>query len=493
MIWRWFSQLRTSVPATSNQARIKLCEPMHWTAPRAAASLAACCRMMAQRSCNQSETAHRAATIGVHVSDRGPNATDLDRSGDDGSEARHRPHHRDRHRRDRQAPEYAGRGAGARDPPARLGAGRHGRLESPPARVFRARCSACVPGTITAREAERADGGISVAAGSSRACRPMCGNSICQDRRFLAREMPELERYFHYRNLDVSTLKELARRWNPDAFSGFQEELHPLWRSMTFATPFASWSTIGRTSAAAMKPSARGFERNREPILARAASMAAQAGQRSRDRFRHGPARRLLCRAAPSRHVDRDRSPEEPICPASSNGWTRRRSRICRGPLRLDVMDPHWPVISVDYVFTANTAHIASWTGKVEAMFGRSIGKALIRKGRVLLVRPGESRRQLHERIESAVRRDAASARSGDGDPRRPSLDQAWSPLRYELPRRQLHAGEESICAASGRRAKPSPLCPSGGEEQPRLDDGIGVQAKCSRCLAARASGRGPG
>lgn len=44
---------------------------------------------------------------------------------------------------------------------------------------------------------------------------PMCGNSICQDRRFLARRMPELEDYFHYRNLDVSTLKELARRWYP--------------------------------------------------------------------------------------------------------------------------------------------------------------------------------------------------------------------------------------------------------------------------------------
>jgi oligoribonuclease len=52
---------------------------------------------------------------------------------------------------------------------------------------------------------------------------PMCGNSICQDRRFLAREMPELERYFHYRNLDVSTLKELARRWAPDVFNGFQK------------------------------------------------------------------------------------------------------------------------------------------------------------------------------------------------------------------------------------------------------------------------------
>jgi oligoribonuclease len=76
--------------------------------------------------------------------------------------------------------------------------------------------------TITARDAEKRtlqflsrwiDPGVS----------PMCGNSICQDRRFLAREMPDLERYFHYRNLDVSTLKELARRWNPDAYSGFQK------------------------------------------------------------------------------------------------------------------------------------------------------------------------------------------------------------------------------------------------------------------------------
>jgi oligoribonuclease len=50
---------------------------------------------------------------------------------------------------------------------------------------------------------------------------PMCGNSICQDRRFLARHMPELEGFFHYRNLDVSTLKELARRWAPGLTSGF--------------------------------------------------------------------------------------------------------------------------------------------------------------------------------------------------------------------------------------------------------------------------------
>ena len=50
---------------------------------------------------------------------------------------------------------------------------------------------------------------------------PMCGNSICQDRRFLARHMPKLEAYFHYRNLDVSTLKELARRWKPGIMAGF--------------------------------------------------------------------------------------------------------------------------------------------------------------------------------------------------------------------------------------------------------------------------------
>ena len=49
---------------------------------------------------------------------------------------------------------------------------------------------------------------------------PMCGNSICQDRRFLAHYMPTLEAFFHYRNLDVSTLKELARRWNTKAFEG---------------------------------------------------------------------------------------------------------------------------------------------------------------------------------------------------------------------------------------------------------------------------------
>jgi oligoribonuclease len=52
---------------------------------------------------------------------------------------------------------------------------------------------------------------------------PMCGNSVCQDRRFLARHMPTLEAFFHYRNLDVSTLKELAQRWAPQVMEGFRK------------------------------------------------------------------------------------------------------------------------------------------------------------------------------------------------------------------------------------------------------------------------------
>ncbi len=57
-----------------------------------------------------------------------------------------------------------------------------------------------------------------------RGASPICGNSICQDRRFLAREMPELEAFFHYRNLDVSTLKELAARWKPEILEGFSKK-----------------------------------------------------------------------------------------------------------------------------------------------------------------------------------------------------------------------------------------------------------------------------
>ena len=53
---------------------------------------------------------------------------------------------------------------------------------------------------------------------------PICGNSICQDRRFLVRGMPKLENYFHYRNLDVSTIKELAKRWKPEILDGFKKD-----------------------------------------------------------------------------------------------------------------------------------------------------------------------------------------------------------------------------------------------------------------------------
>jgi oligoribonuclease len=60
---------------------------------------------------------------------------------------------------------------------------------------------------------------VHVRAGKS----PMCGNSICQDRRFMARWMPRLEAFFHYRNLDVSTIKELAKRWNPQVHRSFEK------------------------------------------------------------------------------------------------------------------------------------------------------------------------------------------------------------------------------------------------------------------------------
>ncbi len=53
---------------------------------------------------------------------------------------------------------------------------------------------------------------------------PMCGNTICQDRRFLARHMPELEAFFHYRNIDVSSIKELVQRWQPDLLKGFEKK-----------------------------------------------------------------------------------------------------------------------------------------------------------------------------------------------------------------------------------------------------------------------------
>jgi len=78
-------------------------------------------------------------------------------------------------------------------------------------------------GGVSEREAELATMDF-LAAHVARGSSPMCGNSICQDRRFLARWMPELERFFHYRNLDVSSLKELARRWAPPVHAGFTKK-----------------------------------------------------------------------------------------------------------------------------------------------------------------------------------------------------------------------------------------------------------------------------
>ncbi|MEH6548731.1 MAG: oligoribonuclease [Pseudomonadales bacterium] len=77
--------------------------------------------------------------------------------------------------------------------------------------------------TMTSAEAERQTLEFLsqyVPAGAS----PMCGNSICQDRRFLARYMPELEKFFHYRNLDVSSIKEIARRWRPEILEGVKKQ-----------------------------------------------------------------------------------------------------------------------------------------------------------------------------------------------------------------------------------------------------------------------------
>ncbi len=76
--------------------------------------------------------------------------------------------------------------------------------------------------TVSLREAELATLDF-LAQWSERGQSPMCGNSICQDRRFMGRLMPELESWFHYRNLDVSSLKELAHRWNPGILEGFQK------------------------------------------------------------------------------------------------------------------------------------------------------------------------------------------------------------------------------------------------------------------------------
>ncbi len=86
---------------------------------------------------------------------------------------------------------------------------------------------------------------------------PMCGNSICQDRRFMARYMPKLEAFFHYRNLDVSTLKELCKRWEPAIHKGFvKRQLHTRWP--TSWSRWKSCATTARTSSAIRRRAGRG-------------------------------------------------------------------------------------------------------------------------------------------------------------------------------------------------------------------------------------------
>ena len=99
----------------------------------------------------------------------------------------------------------------------------HGRVEPHDAWRLRPAASGCATAALPRPGRGGADAGVPGAVHAVAGASPMCGNSICQDRRFLAREMPALEKFFHYRNLDVSTVKELARRWAPDVLAGVQK------------------------------------------------------------------------------------------------------------------------------------------------------------------------------------------------------------------------------------------------------------------------------
>jgi len=128
----------------------------------------------------------------------------------------------DRNRGHGQGIECSRLRAGARDISTGVGARRHGRLEPETARLLWATRAGARKFRV-GRRGRGAHARVSLALVPPGAS-PMCGNSICQDRRFLAREMPALERFFHYRNLDVSTLKELARRWAPHVADSFVKE-----------------------------------------------------------------------------------------------------------------------------------------------------------------------------------------------------------------------------------------------------------------------------
>src|SRR6266849_2114724 len=142
--------------------------------------------------------------------------------GNDRTRSGQGPHHRDRDRRNRFAVEHRLRSAGFGRAPAdavldamddwnKNTHARSGLTDKVKASVL---TEAAAEEQLLAFLAQHVPGKTS----------PMCGNSICQDRRFLARYMPRLEAYFHYRNLDVSTLKELARRWKPEIAKGLLKQ-----------------------------------------------------------------------------------------------------------------------------------------------------------------------------------------------------------------------------------------------------------------------------
>lgn len=154
-----------------------------------------------------------------------------------------------------------------------------------------------------------------------------------------------------------------------------------------------------------MKPRSEACERNREPILAVLRQWLLEPG--SVLEIGAGTGQHAVYFAEHQPHltwIATDR--EENL--AGIGEWIAEAALAnLRGPLRLDVMDPHWPVVSVDYAFTANTAHIMSWT-EVEAMF-EGVGKVLVPKGLFCLYGPvnrdgnftSDSNRQFDEMLRA--------------------------------------------------------------------------------------------
>ena len=148
---------------------------------------------------------------------------DLDRSRDDGPATRSESHHRDRHGRHRQGAHGSRRRARCSRFISRTRCWARWTSGTRASTRIRASRSACAASQVSEQEAEKltleflrqhVDQGAS----------PICGNSICQDRRFLIRHMPELAAFFHYRNLDVSTLKILAKLWLPEVGNRFEKK-----------------------------------------------------------------------------------------------------------------------------------------------------------------------------------------------------------------------------------------------------------------------------